>query len=627
MAIPPVAAVLGFSKRHRLFYLALVSAVVIVLAVVDSANAALPTLTNPNPQGSALFGWSVATGDINGDGAADIIVGTPKEDVGSFADQGRVYVFSGASGSLIRTLNRPISLAGAHFGWSVASADVNGDGRADVVVGAPVFNSPTSNQGRAYAFSGTNGALIHTLLPASPQTGAEFGYSVAAADVGGGAGGAADAKADIIVGARLEDVSAIVDVGRVYVFSGADGSSLYSKNKPGTGIANAQFGSTVAAGDVNNDGKADVVAGAPQEDVGANLRQGKIYIFNGPDGALIRTLEHVEPQSDTYYGGGLAVGKVDADANADIISGAFGHDVAANSDQGRVYILSGSNGSLIRTLDSPNPQAFARFGRALAAADVDGDNKADIIAGAPNENVGSFPDQGRAYVLSGADGSLILTLTTLNLQFFGGFSPEFGWSVAAGDLNNNGKADVAAGAPYEDVDGNTDEGRAYAFLSTDTDSDFIPDSVDNCPNVPNGPAQAGIPGVGNQTNTDAALAAAGWRLGPGVPPPILTSDGLGDACDNDDDNDTFVDANEAIFTTNPRQPCATTGSPNSFPPDVNNDKVVDNNDIVQVLGSTGLAIGQPGYSPRIDLFAPGFVIDLNDTLLVLGFFGWSCSSP
>ena len=100
------------------------------------------------------------------------------------------------------------------------------------------------------------------------------------------------------------------------------------------------------------------------------------------------------------------------------------------------------------------------FGSAVAVGDVNGDGKRDIAVGAPSEDVGGNTDQGRAYVFSGAGGSRLLFL---------GYRPTLkrtkrsASSVAAGDMNGDAKADIAVGAPSEDVSGNTDQGRAYVF--------------------------------------------------------------------------------------------------------------------------------------------------------------------
>ena len=119
----------------------------------------LGTLQMPDAEFGALFGFAVdAGGDVNGDGAVDLLVGAPFEDGPNGFDKGRAYLFSGADASLLRVYEPPSSYQpGAdfheYFGRSVLiSPDANGDGRADVVVGAPGLNIPNSGNGATFTF-------------------------------------------------------------------------------------------------------------------------------------------------------------------------------------------------------------------------------------------------------------------------------------------------------------------------------------------------------------------------------------------------------------------------------------------------------------------------------------------
>jgi len=293
--------------------------------------------------------------------------------------------------TLLLTLDIPDPEIHAQFGNSMALGDVDGDGKEDVVVGAYLEDVDGNEyQGRAYVFSGADGSLLLTLDTPNPQFAAWFGYSVAVGDVNG------DGKADIAVGAREEDVDGDEDRGRAYVFSGADGSLLFTLDTPNP-QADAFFGESIAMGDVNGDGKADVVVGGPFEDVAGNTDRGRAYVFSGADGSLLLTLDTPNPQASAEFGLSIAIGDVNADGKGDVAVGAHREDVAGNTDQGRAYVFSGADGSLLVTLDTPDPQPDARFGESVALGDVDGDVKGDIAVGALREGVG-----GRAYVfLSG----------------------------------------------------------------------------------------------------------------------------------------------------------------------------------------------------------------------------------
>jgi subtilisin family serine protease len=394
-------------------------------------------LSDPSGQAKTWFGVSVAMGDTNGDGEEDIAVGAYLEDVNGNTDQGRAYVFFEAAGSLLFTLDIPNPQASTRFAYPVAVGDTNGDGKADIAVGAFLEDvGGNTNQGQAYVFSGADGSLLLTLDTPNAQADGHFGYSLAMGDTNG------DGWADIAVGAQGE----VSFQGRAYVFSGADGSLLLTLNTPNA-QAWARFGGSVAMEDVNGDGKADIAVGAYSEGVGGNSGQGRAYVFSGADGSLLFTLDTPNPQADLYFGRPLAMGDTNGDGKADIAVGASLEDVGGNSDQGRAYVFSGADGSLLFTLDTPNPQAGLRFGDALAMGDTNGDGKADFAVGAPYEHVGDNEDQGRAYVFSGADGSLLFILDTPSPSW----DDYFGYSLTVGDVNGDGKDDIAVGAPSREA--------------------------------------------------------------------------------------------------------------------------------------------------------------------------------
>ena len=205
------------------------------------------------------FGRSVSgAGDVNGDGYADLIVGTSLAGTG-----GKAYVYSGQTGGLLWTFNGEAT--GDGFGCSVSGAgDVNKDGYADLIVGAYANDAGGYNAGRAYVYSGQTGALLYTFTGEASTD--QFGESVSGAgDVDG------DGYADLIVGAVL------TYTGRAYVYSGQTGALLYTFNGE---AANDQFGCSVSgAGDVNKDGYADLIVGARYNDAGGG-GAGRAYVYS-----------------------------------------------------------------------------------------------------------------------------------------------------------------------------------------------------------------------------------------------------------------------------------------------------------------------------------------------------------
>lgn len=220
--------------------------------VHDGATGALVyALRSPSATAYGAFGIALASvGDLDGDGVTDLAVGAPGEGLG-----GRVYLFSGATGDLLRTLIGPPG--GVAFGHALALAgDADGDGTPDVLVGD---YKRFSESGVAYVVSGATGQVLHTLTPDAAVAGAHFGRAVT-----GGADVTGDGVADWIVAARGEG-DAGISSGRVYVFSGATGETVRRLASPQP-TSGGQFGLSIAlCPDVTGDGAFEIAIGAGRE--------------------------------------------------------------------------------------------------------------------------------------------------------------------------------------------------------------------------------------------------------------------------------------------------------------------------------------------------------------------------
>jgi hypothetical protein len=306
------------------------------------------TIDCPSPQPDALFGYSVSTGDVNGDGFDEIIVGAPYEDVGDNESQGRVYTFYALTGKLHHTIDCPSPRPGALFGHSVSTGDLNGDGFDEIIVGAPYEDvGDNESQGRVYTFYGLTSKLRHILDCPNPRPDASFGYSVNAVDL------VSDYREEVIVGAPGEDVGDNESQGRVYTFYGATGK-LHLPLNCTSPQSNVDFGHSLSVGDTSGDGLNDVIVGAPGE--------GRVYTFYGLTGKLRHTIDCPIPQPDALFGWSVNAGTVGSDYRDEVIVGAPGEDVGENVDQGRVYTFYGATSKLRHTLDTPNPQSGANFG-------------------------------------------------------------------------------------------------------------------------------------------------------------------------------------------------------------------------------------------------------------------------
>lgn len=402
--------------------------------------------------------------DVNGDGSDDILVGAPNEEVGSGpTDAGRAYLFDGVTGSLLRTFVSPDERTSGYFGISVAGMpDITGDGKGEVIIGAygDGVGSGITNPGRVYVFNGATGALIYTLVSPHEDNYGYFGFSVSSvADINGD--GYADI---VIGAYRENLPSNPTDSGAVYVFSGADGSLLRTLTSPNKETSGWFGRSVSGIPDVNGDGRGDILVGAHQEDPGSSPANcGRAYIFCGATGALLHTLVSPNEQLSGWFGFSVAgIADVDGDGLGDVVIGAPREKTGASpSEAGRAYVFNGATGALIRTLISPNEEDTGWFGYTVSGApDATCDGLSEIIIGAYREDPGASPsDSGRAYIFNGGTGNLLRTLISPNEQTNG----YFGFSVS-GVRRISGKSHVVVGARRESVGSGPDQaGRAYIF--------------------------------------------------------------------------------------------------------------------------------------------------------------------
>jgi hypothetical protein len=398
------------------------------------------------------FGFSVSTvGDVNGDGKSDFIVGAYYADPGGLSAAGTAYVYSGATGTVLYTLNG--AAANDYFGFSVSTAgDVNGDGKSDFIVGAYGADPEgLSAAGTAYVYSGATGAVLYTLNGAA--TGDRFGYSVSTAgDVNG------DGKSDFIVGAYGADPGGSSLAGSAYVYSGATGTLLYTLNGAAAGDC---FGYSVStAGDVNGDGKSDFIVGAYlASPAGVGAYAGSAYVYSGATGTVLYTLNGAA--ASDYFGCSVSTaGDVDGDGKSDFIVGAFYADPGGLSAAGTAYVYSGATGTVLYTLNGAAANDY--FGISVSTAgDVNGDGKSDFIVGAYGADPGGLLDAGTAYVYSGATGAVLYPLNGAAAANY------FGRSVStAGDVNGDGKSDFIVGAYGANPAGvGAYAGSAYVYLA------------------------------------------------------------------------------------------------------------------------------------------------------------------
>jgi hypothetical protein len=403
------------------------------------------------------LGASVAAaGDINDDGVDDLIIGAPGHDAGGNADAGQAYVIFGGGSGFASQLNvstldgtNGFAISGINvrdgLGTSVSSAgDLNDDGIADVIVGAPFVSRarPGSDPplidrfGEAYVVFGSDSAFDANIDPAA-LTGVN-GFRIETNQVGDVLGADVsrvgdfngDLIDDVVVGAPQTERggselgAAYVVFGKTTFSSAFDVGSLDGTNGVAvTGVrAGHALGSSVGdAGDFNADGRGDLILG---EVSSPNNESANSYVVFGSSNAFSAT---------------FGLGSID-----------------------------GSNGLVIEAPVADHPSDMEVSG----AKDVNGDGIDDVVIGLPETQVDATVVPGGAYVVYGNDGDIASPLNLATLDGTNGFLIEgmnpleqAGESVAvAGDVNGDGFADVILGAPFATVGTEIVAGQSYVVF-------------------------------------------------------------------------------------------------------------------------------------------------------------------
>ncbi|HAY32868.1 MAG TPA: FG-GAP-like repeat-containing protein [Ignavibacteria bacterium] len=398
------------------------------------------------------FGYSVSeAGDVNGDGYQDVIVGAPFNDAVG-VNAGRAYIYFGGMNFDSSPDKIFSGTTGLQLGFSVSTAgDVNGDGYDDVIVGLPGFST---NTGRAYIYlGGSNMNTSIDLFFTGEAANNYFGSSVSdAGDVNG------DGFADVIIGAPNN----ASNTGEAYIYFGGSVLNNTVDVTLNEGLANNFYGISVSkAGDFNGDGFGDVIVGAS----GYSTNVGRAYIYYGGS-SMNSAADNISLGflSNEFYGYSVSdAGDFNGDGYSDVLIGGYGHSASL----GRAYVLFGgavpdNTADVVFTGQNSGDE----FGKSVSSAgDVNGDGYDDIIAGASNFNSGD----GKAYLFRGGETPLSNAAKILPAENAG---DRMGHSVSGcGDINGDGNDDFIVSANLNDQNG-TSSGRAYVYFNTMSGSDL-----------------------------------------------------------------------------------------------------------------------------------------------------------
>ena len=467
------------------------------------------------PQASDYFGFTLATGDFDGDGVADLATGMPFDNgAGSnpILDSGSIVVRHGAAGAGL--IGAPVYLGQRdatepddRLGWSLAACDLNGDGYDDLAAGLPTEDYLGKLDAGIvqvhYGYTTGLPLVADTFfaqstpgVPSAVEPGDRFGWSLACADFDG------DGYDDLAVGAPGErhhwelgnpscppgGAGCKANVGQVFVVPGSPSGLDYARSsildQDTDGVPNEQddgdnFGHALAAGDFDGDGYADLAVGTPGED---DFAGGVAVLFGHPQGlhaageALFlgeNVLGGVREDEDTF-GASLAVGDLDGDGFADLVIGIPGEEGSASiPDSGRIGVLYGHVGGF----DMGRPQLWDEhavfhgtsetgdaFGTSLAIGDFDRDGFDDLAIGHPGEYILGIHDGAVTILMGSAVGLTGQRCRGIAAGVHGmpgdyaQTGEQFGHALAAGDFDGDGHDDLAVGSPGENEAGVSDVG-------------------------------------------------------------------------------------------------------------------------------------------------------------------------
>ncbi|TCS82491.1 FG-GAP-like repeat-containing protein [Tepidibacillus fermentans] len=253
------------------------------------------------------FGFTIASGDVDGDGIPDIIVGAPQPIQDG---RGKVYVYSGKDGSLIRKFSSRVPRGNSDFGTSLAAADFNGDGEDEIIIG-----SPGNPEGEVYIYSGNHGWLMYKLT-GDPG----FGINVHVDQL--------EENGLPILFVTTKDLEG----NRISAYQSPYFYPLFEFDNDEVDIG---FGETMATGDLDGDGKKEIIVGAFDSPHKRKKYAGQVNIYSSEDGSLLHRWYGIEEKDQ--FGFSLAVGKLSANQKDNLLIGAPREIL---KKKGIVYIVS-----------------------------------------------------------------------------------------------------------------------------------------------------------------------------------------------------------------------------------------------------------------------------------------------
>jgi len=436
------------------------------------------------------FGASVASGDFNGDGVQDLITGAPFMSSNQKEWNGEAYIVFGDSSfssSITNFSQIPPDLtvtgysSGDQLGTSLTSGDYNNDGIDDVVVG--VYNAAASSNkrpGKVYIYYGEstwgNQGFDYVLgkpdvLLAGDDSGDNFGLSLTTRDLDN------DGVDDLLVGAPSASTPEKNESGVVYIYSGSSKgiSSLFQVAIYGE-AEGERFGSSISSGDINGDGNADVIVGAYFADSESSEQVGKVYIYDNIDFTNPIVTEPsvvIEGKAKgEWFSFSLDSGDVNGDQIDDLAVSSFPYN--GDRSQGKVSVYYGGEVfDKIPDVVVAEPVNESMMGASVLLEDLDLDDRAEIIIGAPGIGNSSSTDEGDVYIVYSEEIYNWAKFSVKDKEVTSIIHGEnaddwFGYGLDALDFNGDGHKDLVVGSRYADLPHSNNNGKVSVLWGDST---------------------------------------------------------------------------------------------------------------------------------------------------------------
>lgn len=433
------------------------------------------------------MGSTIGSGDFNHDGIQDMVIGSPFSSQNENQWNGSIKVVFGTKDKTItkREMEFYGESSGDQLGTSITVGDFNNDSYDDIAIGAHNAKSTDkSRPGKVYILYG--GLDLNSRAPtqASIQQpyfdyskgfthlsgqvdGDQFGLSTFSLDVN------SDGIEDLLIGAPFATAEDLEKSGAVYIYFGSKQGfsekpyrTLYAQSP------NERFGSSISGGHIRSQQKNEIVVGAYMADEGSKHQVGKVYVISYRDSSSyskLATTTITGSVENGWFGFATDVADVNADGFDDLAISSFPYK--GNRQSSSIYLFNGSKNFPPKfansTISGPIGEAF--MGATLLLRDLNADNKADIIIGAPGIGIGNSYEEGSVYIIYSGEEPFKDYYSLIEHEYSTVIHGEnaddwFGSTLGVLDINSDGNNDLAIGARYADAEKSVDNGKVYLIL-------------------------------------------------------------------------------------------------------------------------------------------------------------------